>query len=157
PLTTPQKTTPEYRQHFGSERTLLRHRRTRLRLSAFDIQTQIGQGGYGQVFLARKKDTNEICALKKMSKRLLVCMGEVDHILTERDILTWSNSEWLIKLLYAFQDVENVYLAMEYAAGGDLRTLLNNSGVLREEHARFYISEMMVAVGNLHELGYIHR
>ena len=59
--------------------------------------------------------------------------------------------------MYAFQDVEYVYLAMEYVPGGDFRTLLNNSGVLKEEHARFYISEMFAAVNELHKLGYIHR
>lgn len=46
---------------------------------------------------------------------------------------------------------------MEYVPGGDFRTLLNNSGVLRETHARFYISEMFAAVNELHKLGYIHR
>jgi serine/threonine protein kinase len=46
---------------------------------------------------------------------------------------------------------------MEYVPGGDFRTLLNNSGVLKEEHARFYISEMFAAVSELHKLGYIHR
>lgn len=46
---------------------------------------------------------------------------------------------------------------MEYVPGGDFRTLLNNSGVLKEEHARYYISEMFVAVNELHKLGYIHR
>jgi len=46
---------------------------------------------------------------------------------------------------------------MEYVPGGDFRTLLNNSGVLKEEHARFYISEMFAAVCELHKLGYIHR
>lgn len=46
---------------------------------------------------------------------------------------------------------------MEYVPGGDFRTLLNNAGVLKEEIARFYISEMFVAVNELHKLGYIHR
>ena len=46
---------------------------------------------------------------------------------------------------------------MEYVPGGDFRTLLNNSGVLKEEHARFYISEMFAGVTELHRLGYIHR
>jgi serine/threonine protein kinase len=46
---------------------------------------------------------------------------------------------------------------MEYVPGGDFRTLLNNSGVLKEVHARFYMSEMFVAVNELHKLGYIHR
>lgn len=45
----------------------------------------------------------------------------------------------------------------DFIAGGDFRTLLNNSGVLKEEHAQFYISEMFCAVAELHKLGYIHR
>ena len=82
---------------------------------------------------------------------------KVQHILTERDILTATKSPWLVKLLYAFQDPLHVYLAMEYVPGGDVRTLLNNSGVLRECHARFYAAEMILAVNALHGLGYIHR
>jgi cell cycle protein kinase DBF2 len=77
--------------------------------------------------------------------------------LIERDILTATKTPWLVRLLYAFQDPQHVYLAMEYVPGGDFRTLLNNSGVLKEEHARFYISEMFAAVRELHKLGYIHR
>lgn len=82
---------------------------------------------------------------------------KVRHVLVERDILTATKTPWLVRLLYAFQDSENVYLAMEYVPGGDFRTLLNNSGVLKEEHARFYIGEMFVGVNELHKLGYIHR
>jgi len=37
---------------------------------------------------------------------------KIQHVLTERDVLTATNSSWLVKLLYAFQDKENVYLAM---------------------------------------------
>ena len=47
--------------------------------------------------------------------------------------------------------------AQEYVPGGDFRTLLNNSGVLKEEHARFYAAEMFAGVNELHKLGYIHR
>lgn len=85
-------------------------------------------------------------------------MDEIRHVLTERDILTaTSKSDWLVKLLYAFQDPSHIYLAMEFVPGGDVRTLLNNSGVLKEEHARFYSAEMFIAVDALHRLGYIHR
>ncbi|KAI9202119.1 kinase-like domain-containing protein [Polychytrium aggregatum] len=153
----PELRTKEWKYYSGKERAYLRKRRTRTRLANFHIITQVGQGGYGQVYLARKKDSNELCALKKMSKKLLQRLGEVQHILTERDILTRTQSPWLVKLLYAFQDIENVYLAMEYVPGGDMRTLLNNSGVLREEHARFYVAEMFMSIAALHALGYIHR
>jgi serine/threonine protein kinase len=108
------------------------------------------------VFLARKKDTNELCALKKMSKQTLHKLGETRHILTERDVLAGANSPWLVKLLYAFQDIENVYLAMEYIPGGDFRTLLTASGVLRENHAKFYFSSMCAAVFALHRCGFMY-
>jgi serine/threonine protein kinase len=41
--------------------------------------------------------------------------------------------------------------------GGDFRTLLNNTGVLHNRHARFYIAEMFTCIDALHQLGYIHR
>ncbi|KAL0950515.1 hypothetical protein HGRIS_007324 [Hohenbuehelia grisea] len=147
----------EFKSYCGRERVLLRKRRTKLRVDQFHIIAQVGQGGYGEVFLARKQETSEVCALKKMKKRVLFKMDEVRHVLIERDILTATKTPWLVRLLYAFQDQDHVYLAMEYVPGGDFRTLLNNSGVLKEEHARFYICEMFAAVNELHKLGYIHR
>ncbi|KAF2970561.1 hypothetical protein GQX73_g3019 [Xylaria multiplex] len=114
-----------WQKYAGRERAALRKRRIRLRHGDFQILTQVGQGGYGQVFLAQKKDTREV--------------------------------EWLVRLLYSFQDDKSIYLAMEYVPGGDFRTLLNNTGVLSNRHARFYIAEMFCSVDALHKLGYIHR
>lgn len=46
-------------------------------MEQFHIIAQVGQGGYGEVFLAKKNDTGELCALKKMKKRTLHKMDEV--------------------------------------------------------------------------------
>src|SRR5271154_1369506 len=151
PATPPDSYDAQLQKYFGRERANLRKRRTRLRHGDFQILTQVGQGGYGQVYLAQKKDTREVCALKVMSKRLLFKLDEIRHILTERDILTAAKSEWLVSLLYAFQDDSQIYLAMEYVPGGDFRTLLNNTGVLHNRHARFYIAEMLSCVDALHQ------
>ncbi|KAG5421601.1 DBF2 [Candida metapsilosis] len=153
----PQRQQLEWKNYIGRERALLRKRRLKPKHKDFEMITQVGQGGYGQVFLSRKKDTREICALKVLNKKLLVKLDETRHVLTERDILTNTRSEWLVKLLYAFQDPEKVFLAMEFVPGGDFRTLLNNTGYLIPPHARFYISEMFAAVNSLHELGFTHR
>jgi len=111
-----QSSDPEYQasltKYLGRERAYLRKRRTRLRYGDFQILTQVGQGGYGQVYLAQKKDTREVCALKVMSKKLLFKMDEVRHVLTERDILTNAKTDWLVRLLYSFQDDRSIYLAM---------------------------------------------
>jgi cell cycle protein kinase DBF2 len=43
----------------------------------FHIITQVGQGGYGEVYLARHRDSGAVCALKKMKKSTLAKMDEV--------------------------------------------------------------------------------
>ena len=77
---------PEYAKEFksycGRERVLLRRRRTKLKVDQFHIIAQVGQGGYGEVFLARKQETGEVCALKKMKKRTLFKMDEVRDLLS---------------------------------------------------------------------------
>lgn len=152
-----EKAEMQWRNYIGRERAFLRKRRIKPKHKDFDIITQVGQGGYGQVFLARKRDTKEICALKVLNKKLLSRSDETRHVLTERDILTNTRSDWLVKLFYAFQDTESLYMAMEFVPGGDFRTLLNNAGYLNPFHARFYISEMFAAVNALHQLGFTHR
>ncbi|CAL9732423.1 cell cycle protein kinase Dbf2p [Monosporozyma unispora] len=147
----------EWFGYLQQEHDVLRKRRLKPKHKDFEMITQVGQGGYGQVYLARKKDTKEVCALKILNKKLLFKLNETNHVLTERDILTTTRSEWLVKLLYAFQDPESLFLAMEFVPGGDFRTLLINTKYLKSAHARFYISEMFCAVNALHELGYTHR
>ncbi len=44
----------EFKSYCGRERVILRRRRTKLRVEQFHIIAQVGQGGYGEVFLARK-------------------------------------------------------------------------------------------------------
>lgn len=46
---------------------------------------------------------------------------------------------------------------MEYMPGGDLYGLLQRKEVLHEDHARFYISEIVLAVRYLHKKNVIHR
>jgi cell cycle protein kinase DBF2 len=67
----------EFKSYAGRERVVLRRRRTKLKVDQFHIIAQVGQGGYGEVFLARKQDSGEVCALKKMRKSTLFKMDEV--------------------------------------------------------------------------------
>lgn len=187
---TPAEINQEWSSYKGRERVLLRKRRTKLKLEQFHIITQVGQGGYGEVYLARRKDTGQVVALKKMRKRTLLKMDEVryasnghrsdaedsiDPSCTHRarysrfDQFTVARQTSLrLPRSHPRLSRNGAYsrnpkkitadaMVQDFIAGGDFRTLLNNSGVLKEEHARFYISEMFCAVSELHKLGYIHR
>lgn len=101
----------KYRQ----ESDFLRKRRLRLRFSQFRVLKKIGQGGYGEVYLCQKTDTDELCAVKRMNKIVLAARRAVERIQTERDVLATAKSDWLVKLLYSFQDDAYVYLAVSAA------------------------------------------
>jgi len=68
-----------------------------------------------------------------------------------------SDTEWIVQLHYAFQDVEFLYLVMEYVPGGDLLKLLYKEEVLDEARTKFYIAECVLAIEAMHSRGYVHR
>eukprot|EP01117_Protostelium_nocturnum_P015941 TRINITY_DN6213_c0_g1_i1.p1 TRINITY_DN6213_c0_g1~~TRINITY_DN6213_c0_g1_i1.p1 ORF type:complete len:1371 (-),score=496.08 TRINITY_DN6213_c0_g1_i1:61-4173(-) len=140
------------------ETMLLRSRRLCGRLSDYQLIKRIGKGAYGEVFLAVKANTNEPLALKKLSKQNLRLKNQIAHVKTEQDVLVAdTSSQWLVHLLYTFEDSEYIYFAMEFIPGGDLRAFLEKKESLEEHEAQFYMAEMLLAVDALHRLGYIHR
>lgn len=48
-------------------------------------------------------------------------------------------------------------MVKEYVEGGDLATLLRNTGGLPFEVGRKYLAEMVVTLDYIHNLGIIHR
>lgn len=76
---------------------------------------------------------------------------------TETKALSKIISVWVPDLYLAFQDANYLYLVMEYMPGGDLMSLFIKKDILLEQEARFYIAELVLAIEEIHSLGYIHR
>ncbi|XP_056266907.1 citron rho-interacting kinase [Pseudoliparis swirei] len=124
----------------------------------FELRAVVGRGRFGEVQVVREKATGEVCALKVLGKDALRCQEHVCFHEEERRVLALNCSPWIPQLLYAFQDKEHVYLAMEYLPGGNLLSLLNRyEDQLDEPTARFYLAELVEAIGAVHRLGYVHR
>ncbi|KAL6541753.1 hypothetical protein OROGR_011239 [Orobanche gracilis] len=119
----------------------------RTSIEDFEIIKPISRGAFGRVFLARKRATGDLFAIKVLKKADMIRKNAVESILAERDIL--------ISVRNPF--VENLYLVMEYLNGGDLFSMLKNLGCLEEEMARVYIAEVVLALEYLHSLNVIHR
>uniref|UniRef100_A0A4W6CR15 Citron Rho-interacting kinase n=1 Tax=Lates calcarifer TaxID=8187 RepID=A0A4W6CR15_LATCA len=124
----------------------------------FELRAVVGRGRFAEVQVVREKATGDICALKVMDKTVLHTQENMVFHEEERKILALNNSPWIPQLLYAFQDKERVYLAMEYLPGGDLMSLLNRyEDQFDESMAQFYLAELVEAIHTVHQLGYVHR
>lgn len=63
----------------------------------------------------------------------------------------------VVPLIASFQDLNNLYLVMDYMPGGDFLGLLIRDNVLSESVTRWYIAEMIVCIEEAHSLRWIHR
>lgn len=131
--------------------------RSRISINDFEIVRVIGQGAFGQVMLARKRDDNKVLALKKLSKEDMIRKRQSLHVRAERDVLVKMNNPWIVQLHYSFQDEKFLYLAMEYLPGGDLMTWLMQKKIFTLEETRFYMAELVLAVESIHKMNCVHR
>ncbi|XP_030532914.1 probable serine/threonine protein kinase IRE [Rhodamnia argentea] len=129
----------------------------RTSIEDFEIIKPISRGAFGRVFLARKRATGDLFAIKVLKKADMIRKNAVESILAERDILISVRNPFVVRFFYSFTCRENLYLVMEYLNGGDLYSLLRNLGCLDKDMARIYIAELVLALEYLHSLNVIHR
>ncbi|KAF5747100.1 serine/threonine protein kinase IRE4 isoform X1 [Tripterygium wilfordii] len=129
----------------------------RTTIDDFEIIKPISRGAFGKVFLARKRTTGDLFAIKVLKKLDMIRKNDIERILAERNILITVRNPFVVRFFYSFSCRDNLYLVMEYLNGGDLYSLLRKVGCLEEDVARIYITELVLALEYLHSLGIVHR
>ena len=119
--------------------------------------TTIGRGAFGEVRLVRKRDTGTIYAMKKLRKVDMVKKDQVAHVRAERDVLTQSRHDRVVKLYFSFQDAGYLYLIMEYCSGGELFQHIVKNRRLKEEEAAKMYQQLISGIEYIHKLGIVHR
>ncbi|KAH0543469.1 hypothetical protein FGG08_002234 [Glutinoglossum americanum] len=128
--------------------------------SDFEPLRCLGKGTYGTVLLVRHLATGRLYAQKQFRKAFLTVHKKlVEQTKAERVILESVNRHpFVVKLYYAFQDLEKLYLILEYAQGGELFTHLAMERMFSEDVASFYMAEMVLALEHLHRnVGVVYR
>lgn len=126
----------------------------------FETLRCLGKGAFGTVHLVKQRITGRLYAQKQFRKAsLTVHKRLVEQTRAERAILESVNRHpFVVKLYYAFQNHEKLYLILEYAQGGELFTHLAMERMFSEETAAFYMAEMVMALEHLHtNVGVIYR
>ncbi|BCR85510.1 AGC family serine/threonine-protein kinase [Aspergillus chevalieri] len=126
----------------------------------FEPMLCLGKGSFGTVLLVRHTLTGKLYAQKQFRKASITVHKKlVEQTKTERTILESVNRHpFVVKLYYAFQDHEMLYLILEYALGGELFTHLAMERMFDEDMAAFYMAEMVLALEHLHQnVGVIYR
>ena len=144
---------PKYAAALQARATLLRQNPSE---DDYETIKLISHGAYGMVYLVRHKETRQRYAMKKIAKHRLALRNQVDQVFAERDIMSFSDNPFVVSMFCSFETKRHLCMVMEYVEGGDCATLLKN-GPLPVDLAKFYFSEILLAVDYLHNYGIIHR
>ncbi|XP_002739098.1 serine/threonine-protein kinase 33-like [Saccoglossus kowalevskii] len=116
----------------------------------------LGQGSFGVVREATRKEDGTKWAIKKINKEKA---GSSAIKLLEREvtILKRVNHIHIIHLEEIFETAKRTYLIMELCNGGELQTLFRERQCFTEDDTRIVIKRLASAISYLHKHDIVHR
>lgn len=116
---------------------------------------RIGTGTFGSVFRARHYVTNQIVAIKIISKEDPEILAAVRN---EVDIYSKMDHPLIAQFYNEFETDENIFIVQECAAGGSFLNFVNRTHGLSETQSRFYFMQLLSVVEYLHTtMHVVHR
>ncbi|XP_077486578.1 aurora kinase C-like [Amblyomma americanum] len=126
-------------------------------LQDFEIGRPLGNGQYGSVYLARKKKTKFVVALKVMFKSKLAKYSMENQLRREIEIQSHLRHPNILCLYNWFHDETRIYLILEYAPQGELYHRLRLARRFTDQQAATYVYQLCQALKCCHSLKVIHR
>lgn len=124
----------------------------------FNFGQTLGEGSYSTVIAASDRQTLRDYAIKVLDKRHIIKENKVKYVHIEKNTLNrLGDHDGIIRLYYTFQDERSLYFVLDYAANGELLSLIKRMGSLSEECTQYYGKQILDAVEYMHSKGVIHR
>ena len=96
-------------------------------------------------------------SMKVLSKNKILGQNLIRYAKTERDVLSYTKHPFIVSLNAAFQTKTKLFLILEFCPGSDLSRILQREGRFDEKKARMYLSEILLALEDLHARDIIYR
>ncbi len=96
-------------------------------------------------------------ALKSLKKSKIKETKHIEHTKMERKILAIVDHPFIVSLKFAFQTEAKLYIVMDYHNGGELFFHLRKKKRFYVDEARFYFSQLVLAIEFLHNHNIIYR
>ncbi|VVC26743.1 Protein kinase, ATP binding site,AGC-kinase, C-terminal,Protein kinase domain,Serine/threonine-protein [Cinara cedri] len=130
-----------------------------LSIEDFRLLSVLGRGSFGKVTLCQYTKSDEYFAIKTLNKCNIIAENGVESLHSEKNIFEIINNirhPFLVNLFACFQTDAHICFVMEYSAGGDLNTHINN-GAFEEPRAIFYAACTALGIQYLHGNGIVYR
>ena len=127
-------------------------------LSEYEMSEKLGEGGFGNVFLAKHIQTGQKFAIKIIKTENIGAASDIDSIFVEAEILKSLNHENIVKVhnCLTLKNME-VGIIMECLQGGELLKMVEKEGKLDEMTAQVFFKQLVKGMKYCHQNNLIHR
>jgi len=112
----------------------------------------LGNGGFGKVFLAKEKVSNRFVAIKQLLNKN---KSEQEDIIHEIETISKFENPNIVTYYHHFWEEEILYLVMEYCSGGSLRDKLETNSITTSETIE-WMQTLASCLRIIHKKGIIH-
>ncbi|MDH4095597.1 MAG: protein kinase [Betaproteobacteria bacterium] len=128
----------------------------RLKIPGIKVLRLIGEGGMSRVYLASRESDDEPLVVKILRSEVMQDQRTLARFVEEYNLVERVSSRHVARVhAHGVQD-NNAYLVMEFCEGGDLNKRLGNKALPPDEALRIFL-QLMLALGDIHEQGILHR
>lgn len=127
---------------------------TKITTNDVKIQGRIGSGNFGKIFAVKLKDNQELFAMKTYGKQEFLLTNLARFLFSEKRIMANFDHPFIVKMHYAFQNNEKLFIMMDYCHKGDLG---NQTTRLNNLQLKVLTCELILAIKALHDQDIIHR
>lgn len=131
--------------------------RTDVSLDDFRVRRMIDKGSFGEVFLAEYLVDGKKYAMKRIKKAILTDSSLKQSTENEKGILMNLNHPFLLTMTYLIENDKRYYFFLEYIPGGNMYKNMYKVKRFEEEAVKFYVAQLALGLGYLHEKGLVHR
>jgi serine/threonine protein kinase len=128
-----------------------------MKISNYNIINTVGEGGMATVFLAHDNKFDTEVAIKLLRKEFVLNENIRKRFIAEaRNMFKMSHPN-IIKVTDLIEEVDTVAFVMEYVEGETLKEYIDRKGKLSDQEIKSLFSQMLDALGYVHEQNLVHR
>uniref|UniRef100_A0A1Q3G141 Mitogen-activated protein kinase kinase kinase kinase n=1 Tax=Culex tarsalis TaxID=7177 RepID=A0A1Q3G141_CULTA len=120
----------------------------------YELIHKIGSGTYGDVYKAKKIQSNELAAIKVIK---LEPGDDIQIIQQEIVMMRDCRHPNIISYYGSYLRHDKLWICMEYCGGGSLQDIYQVTGPLTEVQIAYMCRETLLGLSYLHSMGKIHR
>lgn len=125
--------------------------------AGYRIEALLGRGGMGVVYRAEQQRPHRRIALKLLAPELTADDNFRERFIRESDLAAAIEHPNIIPIYNAGEEDGQLFIAMRYVEGADLKALIQREGRLATDRALSFAAQVGSALDVAHDRGLVHR